>query len=843
MNTYVESTRTKDHAPSANEALITNSTSSSILLLSQSGNNISFSKDHVHTHEKDGAKFTETAPIPRPNIGICITNKTPLILKQDAQGLTAILRKELTQNERHIPEDLKMKPCWLAWKLKFKPSKEKPDKLPFYPKSMKLRSGVQGSPSDVADLVTFAEAWSAFQSHTDIAGVGIATLPQFNVIALDIDGCIQTNDGERTDTLPRDVWALLETTHVEISPSGTGYRAIWEGNTTSVKNNPEGFELFGSTGFVTITGNSCSSKYSNPSWPLPRIEGTALQKIIGWCTSEGKIAQQITTSHEPGAASMRSELPTERANTLARVNEQTIKDLWAAAQVFDADDVDSYDDWVTKVGLPLASLKETAFSDHGRKIFHHLSALSDKYERDECDRKWHRNLNATELTFKTIFWLAQKKGWAKPNQESGADLSASAGLSHPYAQFIEYDLTNFESDAFILDDLITEGISAIFGAPGVGKSTMLVPLLARAAGLCDPLDELTPTLRRYVIYATEDAAQVQKILRSMIQSGEILADEAEIKHWFKIVEAKRLPAKELVKVAKEYLSEGLVNIVLCADGSARDVMPVVALDTAPATIHLESENDNSEISSAVSTLKSEFSGISVILVGHMAKTLKNTKDAALMSGRGGGAWEGDVRQVMYLFFLDDETRWLEIGTPQVKHRFLTKWAGISFSTETNTVQALDPLKRIIDINLVHSKPKRVLLEEFGSLKTEEKMPPADATALLVNQHKLDVLTFIKIITDDGDWIGKSMSGTTANNINKRAWRTHPKYPEILRPNIKKNKTIAFACVTALIEDGLLIHTKRFCRNIKGQKERDKVDGIWLTSKAYAEHFTSELIDW
>ena len=137
----------------------------------------------------------------------------------------------------------------------------------------------------------------------------------------------------------------------------------------------------------------------------------------------------------------------------------------------------------------------------------------------------------------------------------------------------------------------------------------------------------------------------------------------------------------------------------------------------------------------------------------------------------------------------------------------------------------------------------MLLEEFGSLKTEEKMPPADVTALLVNKHKLDVLTFIKIITDDGDWIGTSMSGTTANNINKSAWRNHPKYPEILRPNTKQNKTIAFACVTALIEDGLLIHTKRFCQNIKGKKERDKVDGIWLTSKAYAEHFTSELIDW
>ena len=56
MNTYVESTRTKDHAPSANEALITNSTSSSILLLSQSGNNISFNEDHGRTDEMNDAK-------------------------------------------------------------------------------------------------------------------------------------------------------------------------------------------------------------------------------------------------------------------------------------------------------------------------------------------------------------------------------------------------------------------------------------------------------------------------------------------------------------------------------------------------------------------------------------------------------------------------------------------------------------------------------------------------------------------------------------------------------------------------------------------------------------------
>ena len=63
MNTYVESARTKEHAPSANEALITNSTSSSILLLSQSGNNISFNEDHGRTDEMNDAKITETSPV------------------------------------------------------------------------------------------------------------------------------------------------------------------------------------------------------------------------------------------------------------------------------------------------------------------------------------------------------------------------------------------------------------------------------------------------------------------------------------------------------------------------------------------------------------------------------------------------------------------------------------------------------------------------------------------------------------------------------------------------------------------------------------------------------------
>ena len=122
--------------------------------------------------------------------------------------------------------------------------------------------------------------------------------------------------------------------------------------------------------------------------------------------------------------------------------------------------------------------------------------------------------------------------------------------SHQLANYIDFDVENHKPQEFIFDNKIQAGIVLLAGGHGCGKTTQLVPLLCRATHLCVD-DELRPTLKRKIIYVTEDPNQVERILHSMWLSDGFRDDvsKAEIKSMFKVVEAKRMQASEIVKVA------------------------------------------------------------------------------------------------------------------------------------------------------------------------------------------------------------------------------------------------------------------------------------------------------
>lgn len=152
----------------------------------------------------------------------------------------------------NIPDSLKQMPIWLLWKATalHKTIPGKFNKIPVYATNGQNRSGAQGTPADRRNLVTFDKAYAAFGRHPDtIWGLGIAFLLDGGVTAYDGDKCVI--DG----VVNFDTESIIDGTYAEISPSGTGVRAIWAGACHSAKNNPLGHELFGDSGFVTITGN------------------------------------------------------------------------------------------------------------------------------------------------------------------------------------------------------------------------------------------------------------------------------------------------------------------------------------------------------------------------------------------------------------------------------------------------------------------------------------------------------------------------------------------------------------------------------------------------------------
>jgi hypothetical protein len=299
-------------------------------------------------------------------------------------------------------------------------------------------------------------------------------------------------------------------------------------------------------------------------------------------------------------------------------------------------------------------------------------------------------------------------------QSTGSGLSNSelvtkdlmgAIKTHPLANYVEAEPETFTQDEFVLDGAVVAGMVLLAGAWGAGKTTQLVPLMCRAAHLCKKNDTLRPLLRRRVVYVAEDVGQVRRILRSMRHAGEFEGiSKAEVADFFKVVPATRLKPQEIVRVAAELAKLATVN-----HNSINKVkysaQAVVVFDTRSAVIALDDENNNAEASEAIATFRQGMPNNPLIVVGHLAKAIKRA-DVKELSGRGAGAWEADVQQVLYLVN-DNGVRWLDVATP--KHRFVAEVDGIEFATYKASVAGQNQLGDLVDIPLMHGLPKLVSL--------------------------------------------------------------------------------------------------------------------------------------
>jgi hypothetical protein len=198
----------------------------------------------------------------------------------DVGALRLALREVLTQHHGNIPEELKTLPAWVCWAVtKIEPS-GKFNKVPYYPNGS-VRRGEQGSSQDRKQLGTFAEAFAAFNRNPDrFAGVGLAMLPDWGLVAFDADRCI--NNGR----IRQDVQAITGLTYCEISPSETGVRAFWRGTAGNGKNPDKGFELYSAKQFVTVTGNRVPNIYTLIGGEIPKLTAIQRQELETVCKSQ-----------------------------------------------------------------------------------------------------------------------------------------------------------------------------------------------------------------------------------------------------------------------------------------------------------------------------------------------------------------------------------------------------------------------------------------------------------------------------------------------------------------------------------------------------------------------------
>jgi len=269
----------------------------------------------------------------------------------------------------------------------------------------------------------------------------------------------------------------------------------------------------------------------------------------------------------------------------------------------------------------------------------------------------------------TLFAAAKEAGYVKPPVDVTHMFSEviepkkpqGETRTHPLARFIPLE-KEARPTKWVIRDVIQEGFVIIAGSPGVGKTTNLLPLLAHVAHLGPADHPMRPPGRRKIIWITEDAAQVQRIIQGMVHAGWFTMDEAD--GWFNVVNAARMSVDQVAQV-EEYYRE-YSNDVQGADGTVT-LRPLIVIDTFNAVVDLGEENSNSEASRAIATLKTAFAGYPVVVLAHTSKALKGRVEAREMAIRGAGALEADAHQVMFLVE-DAGDRFMVFGKTRFERR-------------------------------------------------------------------------------------------------------------------------------------------------------------------------------
>ena len=110
-------------------------------------------------------------------------------------------------------------------------------------------------------------------------------------------------------------------------------------------------------------------------------------------------------------------------------------------------------------------------------------------------------------------------------------------------------------------------------------------------------------------------------------------------------------------------------------------------------------------------------------------------------------------QVCYLTAEKDGTRWLEVGAPETKHRFLHVAQGFSFVAYKAEVDGFDEFKRHIKIPVIHGVPELVSLEtkrkRAEELEQDKRVGEQTAKAL---ERNAQIEQVVQQAWDEGEFI-------------------------------------------------------------------------------------------
>jgi len=388
--------------------------------------------------------------------------------------------------------------------------------------------------------------------------------------------------------------------------------------------------------------------------------------------------------------------------------------------------------------------------------------LWDRWSR-ECVEKYpgEREINKQWISFKagkqngktlgSLFHIAGQHGWEPKEADASGLFGPIGGDTHPLARVVTLN-TKPRPVKWVIPGVIQQGLVLIAGSSGAGKTTNLLPMLMRAAHLCHETAALRPPARRKIIWITEDQGQVERIISGMVMDG--ITTDDEVARWLKVVQAKRMPVDQIVKVEPHYQEHWTT-----AQGFKDPVSmpPLIVMDTKSAVIDLEDENANSAVSKAFAALKVAFDEYPVIVIAHLAKALKGRTEARELSVRGAGAIEADAHQILYLVQEENGDRYLVFGKTRFEKS--PNIDEIKFVSHTNTM-LLDGEFGPEQTTLRWSDAEPVSADERVNLKqlTKEEDDDRKLKKLMIN-----MVPIVKAKNDAGEQIGRTLLGKLAGS--------------------------------------------------------------------------------
>jgi hypothetical protein len=354
-----------------------------------------------------------------------------------------------------------------------------------------------------------------------------------------------------------------------------------------------------------------------------------------------------------------------------------------------------------------------------------------------------------------------------------------------------YSVKELTAPRYVIDGFITAEIFTIAGEAGVGKSSVLVTLCAIASHICNHNHPLRPKLRRKIVYLTEDPEQVERILFALYKHWELEISEDEIRDWITIIPVHRSDKEVLGNLIEAY-SKSKASTQLGSLGLV-NVPPLFVFDTAAATFSLESENDNSEVSAAISICKQAClkTRTPLWIIHHIPKAVSGANSKA-GSARGAGAWTGDVNGTMFIGKSEGEetTRYIWLG----KHRFVPAFDAIAFEAKFDEALVVDELGEIVSIPYMYGD-----VRQSSSSEKSDKANSSRESGLRKN-----IYYAVKAANDKSIFINRTA----------------------LKKAVGGNAEFCKRMIEELINDGTLIEFEREERVNNNQKMALKVAKDW-----------------